>query len=218
MDNQRRRLKILRILVRRPLLVHGAVVVGRAFELPVVKPEFFCSAPGGFGVEHAVVGHDALEAVGVPQDPVAHVSTVAGAQRALPGLINKTIMLLGVVEALHQVFKRSAAPVAVDGVDELLSVASRAVEVDHQDHVSVGGEEFGIPAVAPVISPCALRPAVDKELHGIFLAGIKVRRFDEKSFDPVSVGAGERERLTVRHANLREQLVVDVAKWPILVQ
>ena len=162
--------------------------------------------------------HQAFEAVGVAEDPVDGVSAVAGAERAFAGLIDKSVMLFRVVEALHQVFKRSAAPVAVDGVDELLSVASRAVEVDHQDHVSVGGEEFGIPAVAPVISPCALRPAMDEELHGIFPAGIEVRRFDEKSFDPVSVGAGERERLTVRHANLREQLVVDVAKWPILVQ
>src|SRR6202035_1995104 len=108
--------------------------------------------------------------------------------------------LLGVVEALHQVFIRGAAPVAVDGVDELLSVAGRAMEVDHDDHVSWAGrswcgEEFGIPAVAPVVSPCALRPAVDEELHGIFLAGIEVRRLDQRGLDSVIVSALEPEGL-----------------------
>ena len=54
-------------------------------------------------------------------------------------------------------------------------------------------EEFGIPAIAPVVSPGALRPAVDEELHGIFLAGIEVRRLDQEAFDLVAVRAGEPE-------------------------
>jgi len=69
------------------------------------------------------VGDDALEPVGVAEDPVGHVAAVARAQRALSILVDERIRPLRVVEALHQVFKRSAAPVAVDGVDELLSVA-----------------------------------------------------------------------------------------------
>ena len=75
------------------------------------------------GVEHAVVCDDALEAVGVAEHPVGHVSAVARAERALAVFIDEPVMLLSVVEALHQVFERSAAPVAVDGVDEFLSVA-----------------------------------------------------------------------------------------------
>ena len=136
MNYESGRLEILRVLVRRPLLVHGAVVVGSAFELPVIEPEFFGGAPGGFRVEHAVVRDQALEAVGVAEDPVDGVSAVAGAQRALPVFIDERVGLLGVVEALHQVFERSAAPVAADGVDKLLPIAGRAVEVDHDDHVS----------------------------------------------------------------------------------
>ena len=106
-------------------------------------------------------------------------------------------MFFRVVEALHQVFKRSAAPVAVDGVDELLSVSGRAVEVDHDYHVAVARrrswcrEEFGIPAVAPVVSPGPLRPAVDEELHRILLAGIEVRRTNEEALNRVTVRAGE---------------------------
>src|SRR5437870_6572357 len=104
-------------------------------------------------------------------------------------------MMLCVVEALHQVFKRSAAPVAVDRVNELLSVAGRAVEVDHDDHVTVRSEQLGIPAIAPVVSPRPLRPAMDEELHGIFLAGIKVRRLDQEALNFVVVSAGEPEGL-----------------------
>src|SRR5205823_7090468 len=144
-------------------------------------------------VEPAVVRHDALEAVGVAENPVSHVSAVAGTERAFAVFINERIMMLCVVEALHQVFKRSAAPVAVDRVNELLSVAGRAVEVDHDDHVTVRSEHLGIPAIAPVVSPRSLRPAMDEELHGIFLVGIKVRRLDQEAFDIISVSAGEPE-------------------------
>ena len=52
------------------------------------------------GVEHAVVRDQALEAVGVAEDPVDHVSAVARAQRALAVLVDERIILLGVVEAL----------------------------------------------------------------------------------------------------------------------
>ncbi len=170
MNHQRRSLEIRGRQMRRPFAVKLAVRVRRALELPLVEPELFRRAPRRLAVEHAVMRHDALEAVGMAEDPVGHVSAVAGAQRALPGLIYERVMLLGVVEALHQVFKRSPAPVAVDCVNEFLPVAGRAVEVDHDDHVSVGREQLGVPAIAPIVSPRSLRPAVDEELHRIFLA------------------------------------------------
>src|SRR5713101_410561 len=107
----------------RPFLVERAVGVWHAFEFPFVEPELFRGAPGRFGIEHAIVRHDALEAVGVTEDPVSHVSAVARAQRALAVFINEGIMLLGILEALHQVFKRSTAPVAVDRINKLLPVA-----------------------------------------------------------------------------------------------
>src|SRR5260370_28620856 len=122
--------------------------VRRALEFPVVEPELFSRAPRRKCVKHAVVRDDALETVGVSEDPVGHVSAVSGAQRALPGLVNETVMLLRVVEALHQVFKRSAAPVAVDSVDELLSVAGRAVELDPPYHVSVRSQQLALPPIA----------------------------------------------------------------------
>src|ERR1039458_9359005 len=70
-------------------------------------------------------------------------------------------------------------------------------EVDHDDDISVCGEQFGIPAKAPVVSPGPLRPAVDEELHGIFFAGIEVRRLDERALNTVAMRTAERERLGV---------------------
>src|SRR5207244_5502386 len=107
------RLEILRRVARRPLVVHVVIRIRRALELPVVEPELFRRAPRRKWVEHTVVRHDALEAVGVAENPVGHVSAVAGSQRALALLIDEWVMLFCILEALHQVFKRSSAAVAV---------------------------------------------------------------------------------------------------------
>src|SRR5437867_1276604 len=122
-NHQRRRFKVCREQMRRPLAVQLAAGVGRTLELPLVGPQLFRGTPGRFSVEYAIVRHDALEAISVAEDPVGHVSAVTGAQRALTVFIDKRIVLLGVVEPLHQVFKRSTAPIAIDRVNELLPVA-----------------------------------------------------------------------------------------------
>ena len=109
------------------LAIRLAVVVPRiAFELPLVEPVFFGRSEGRFGVEHAVVGDDALEAVGVAENPVGHVAAVAGAERALAGFVDEAVVLLGVVEAGHQIGEGLAAPVAVDAIDEGLAIACRS--------------------------------------------------------------------------------------------
>src|SRR5256885_4547171 len=77
MNDQRWCFEIRCKQVRRPLPVHLAVVVRRALELPFVEPQLLGVTPRRFGVEHAVVGHDALEAGGVAENPVGHVSAVA---------------------------------------------------------------------------------------------------------------------------------------------
>src|SRR5256885_13476546 len=91
---------------------------------------------------------------------------IACAQRALAVLIDKRIMLLGIVETLHQIFVRSTAPIAIDRINELLPVAGRAVEVDHDDDISVGRKQLRIPAKRPIVPPRPLRPAMDEEFHG----------------------------------------------------
>jgi hypothetical protein len=177
-DDKRRRLEILSVIARIPLLVHLRIGVRSALELPVIEPEFFGSAPGRIGIEHAVVRNDALEAVGVAEHPVGHVSAVACAQRALSVFINERISLLRVVEPLQQIFKRSAAPIAINLVNKFLTVSGLAVEVDHDDDVSASGEKLSIPAVTPLVAHRHLGASVDDEFQRILFAGIEVRRFD----------------------------------------
>src|SRR5207248_6392094 len=132
---------------------------------------------------------------GVAEDPVGHVSAVTGAQRAFAVFINKPIMRFSVVEALHQIFIGSAAPVAVNRVNKLLPVSGRAVKVDEHDYVSIRSKKLKIPAVAPLISHGDFGTTVNDELHRILLVGIKVRRLDQKAFDFIVVGASEPEGL-----------------------
>ena len=87
-----------------------------------------------------MVRHDALKPLSVTERPISHVSAITGTDRAFSVLIDKWVDLFGVVQALHQVFKWSATPVAIDGVDKLLPVPSRAVEVDRDDHVSISSQ------------------------------------------------------------------------------
>src|SRR5437660_877914 len=48
-DDQRRRLKVLSVIARVPLLVHFRIRVRSALELPVVEPELFGCTPCGVG-------------------------------------------------------------------------------------------------------------------------------------------------------------------------
>src|SRR5207237_8641507 len=68
------------------------------------------------------------------------------------------------------------------------------------------------PAIAPVVSPRPLRPAVNEELHGIFLRGVKVRRLDHKALNFVVVSAGEPEGFELGHGDLGEDRVVAVSQ------
>ena len=67
--------------------------------------------------------HDALEAVGMAENPVRHVAAIAGAQRAFPVFVNKWVSAFGVVKPFHQILEGTATPIAIDVVNELLSVA-----------------------------------------------------------------------------------------------
>src|SRR5581483_11919023 len=100
-------------------------------------------------IEHAIVSDNTFETVGVAENPVGHVAAVARPKRAFAVFIDKRKMLFGIVEALHQVFKWRAAPVAVDGIDEFLPVTRRAMEVNFDDNVAACREELGVPAIAP---------------------------------------------------------------------
>ena len=131
----------------------------------------------------------------MPQHPVGHVAAVACAQRALPRLVDEGIVLLGVVEAFHQVGERLPAPVAVHAIHKRLPVPRRSAHVDHDDDIAIGGEELGVPAIRPGVAPGPLGTAVNQELHWVFLRSIKPRRADDESLNLGLVSGLEPERI-----------------------
>src|SRR5437879_10947189 len=100
--------------MRRPFSVKLALLPRRTFELPLWKPKFFTRSVSRFRVEHAVVRHDAFEPIGMAENPVRHVTAVARAKRSLAVFVNERIHLLHVIEPLHQIDIRLAAPIAAD--------------------------------------------------------------------------------------------------------
>ena len=63
--DQRRRFEIRRILMRRPFAINISFFPWRTAELPVREPQLFGRAVRRFRVKHAIVRHDAFEAVRV---------------------------------------------------------------------------------------------------------------------------------------------------------
>ena len=72
--------------------------------------------------------------------------------------------------------------------------------------VAVGSEKFGIPAIRPVVTPRALRPAMNEELHGILLVGVEVRWLDYEALDFLLGRSGEPEILQRLHLDLAKAL------------
>src|SRR5580704_8339463 len=121
-------------------------------------------------------------------------------------------MRLSIIQSAHQVDVWLAAPIAVDAVDEGLSVARRTARIDHDDDVSVRSEEFGIPAIAPAIPPGALRAAVDQKLHRILFRGIEAGRPDKESLHFYFADRGEPEGFHLWKIELVQQIDVQMSE------
>src|SRR5439155_204589 len=128
MNHQRRRFEFVGEQMRREFPVQLAVFPWWTFELPLGKPELFGRSPRRFRIEHAIMRHDALETIGVAEDPVGHVTAIARAERGHAVLVDERIGLLHVIEPLHQIDIRFAAPIAADRVGKLLPITGRAVK------------------------------------------------------------------------------------------
>src|SRR6185437_534790 len=113
-----------------------------------------------------------------------------------------------VVKPLHQVYIRLATPVAVDSVNELLPVAGRSARVDHDHHITIGGKQLSVPAIAPLIAPLPLRTAMNQELYRILSSRVEVRWLDDEALHLGGSVAGEPERLHHRHVDLGKYRIV----------
>src|ERR1700749_4893346 len=138
MDHQSWRLKLAGKEMWRPFAIRLTIGPHSVSEFPLREPQLFGASVSRFGIEHAVMRDQAFKPVRMAQDPVDHVAAVAGSQSALAIFIDKRISLLGIVEPVHQVDKRLAAPIFIHAIYKCLPVTSAAAWIDHDHDVTVG--------------------------------------------------------------------------------
>src|SRR5205823_12605842 len=102
MYDKGRRFEFIGQEMRGPFSVKIAVLPRRTAEFPLRKPKLFRCAVSRFRVEYPIMRHDALEAVRVAEDPIRHVTAIAGAERRFPVLVDERIALLDIIESFHQ--------------------------------------------------------------------------------------------------------------------
>ena len=179
-------------------------------ELPHIEPVLFRRSKRRLGVEHAVMAHNALEPVRMPQHPVRHVPAVAGPERALPVFVDEAVVLLRIIQPQHQVAERLPAPVPIHAIHHSLPIAGRPARIDHDHHVAIGRKQLCIPAVRPRIAPGPLRSAMNQELHRIFLGSIEPRRPNDEALQLGRVLSREPEGLHLGQIELGKKGVVEV--------
>ena len=147
--------------------------------------------------------------------PVDHVAAVAGAGGDDAVAVHPGVLVQGGGQALVQILEGTVAPVAADGVGELLAVAGRAVEVDGHGGEAGADVGLGIPAVVEVVAEAALGAAVHQEGHGPLLPGGglgfgPVVGLDHVGVDRLVVPAGEGELLGLAHQAGGQLVAVEV--------
>ena len=96
------------------------------------------------------MAHDGPEPVGVPGDPVGHVTAVGAAHHRRPGSVDVRPGH-GSVGGRHHVGERAAAPLVVGAGDEVLPVAGGQGRVGQQHRVPARGQQPRVPAPGPGI-------------------------------------------------------------------
>lgn len=86
-------------------------------------------------------------------------------------------------------------PVVLNHVGQFLPESGTAGWIGSDYHVSLIGKDLIVPASAPGVSPCVLRPTMDIKQKRVFLGEIKVVRVDHPRMD-LYIITGSREELT----------------------
>ncbi len=116
------------------------------------------------------------------------------------------------IETLHQVLKRLAAPVAADGVGECLPETGRAMKVDRNHRVPSPGERLRVPAIVKMIFDRALRTAVNDKCDRILLSRFKANRLENPGLYFFAARPREREFRGLARSGQLDGRIRDVGK------
>src|SRR2546425_1118039 len=121
-DNQRWCSDSVRRQMRRapPKMPARRRAPGRTAGLPVGEPEFFAFERHGFKIENAVMRNRRLESVGVPDEPVDRIATIARSCKARALRVDEG-ELRDCIEYAGEIGHDFATPVLGDFIDEFLA-------------------------------------------------------------------------------------------------
>ncbi len=158
MNDQMRRLPILRKARGIPLLVILAIVPQRAAEIVVREEQLFRGILVQ-GAEDTVVGDEGFElaAEGVALDPVDHEAAVGGAEGDGAGGVDVREVGGDVFEAFDEIDVWTAAPVVLNAVLEVHAIAGRAGGIGSYHDVAGFGKDSRVPTCGPAFVPHTLR-------------------------------------------------------------
>lgn len=143
-------------------------------------------------------------------DILHHVTTIRATKGSNTGLVNVLVGLKDVVESLHQINIRRAAPVLVDGIGQLLAISSRSSGVQKDSDKASAGKDVGVPAGVPVIIEGALGSSVDKESKRVLLRGIKSDGLKEESVNVSALISLEVDILGLGEVDVGKSIRMDV--------
>ena len=207
MDEQRRRLHVLRVFQR--AVLPELCVVGIEVRLVLIADEVVTDVRES--VEAQPVRDRALrragtEPVGVSNDPVRHEPAVTAARFAYTVRIDRGIAAQDLVRKVHEVLIIRLAVVSHD-VRKGVSPAVRALRVAEEHKVAHACPKLHLMIEHRAVN--RLRSAVNVEHRGIFLARIVVLRLEHPAVD-LPAFAFRRDRLALRDILVLQRIVVEM--------
>ena len=160
MDDQHRRLEVLRVRRRVVALHAGGVVPGFAAEHLGETEGRHVRAVLRDEVVHASVVDEAGKAIGVARDPRRHVAAVTAAGRGHALRVEVGQLLQEKIRALQNILQRFVAPLAENALAEFFPETGRAVAIDPGDDITRRRHHVRVPAKAPAVAVHRVRTAV----------------------------------------------------------
>ena len=167
-------------------------------------------APKRSVIAQARVAHQALEAFGIPFEPVHQVSAIAGAGGGLPRAVDEGKRAHGLIGRLLDLRRRPAQDVFVNRHRELLPIAGRPGVVGHQQHIAGRRQQVIVPAQEERVLNHVVRAAVREHQQRILAGSVKRRRQYEQALNALAGLGSEPEFARRLPIDLRDPVFVEL--------
>ncbi|KAG9796265.1 hypothetical protein KCU88_g378, partial [Aureobasidium melanogenum] len=190
-DDEMRCREIAGVVDGVPAVVVVAVVPEGAVELVLRKPQLL-RVVHAQKVGRTIVRDEGFELSSqiVPLDPIGHVPAIRGPSFDSPIGVDVAEILVDVFPHGHQVFVWISSPLVLDGVLVSHAPASGACRIGRNHHISLVSPGLEVPSSTPRVVLTALRPAMDNESKGIFVAFVESFGENQEALDRSKTSLG----------------------------